>query len=430
MNDRNVRFHTKVGWVSVVLLLSLVLSACAPAAVAPAPAVEGDAGAASGEAVELTWLSHIYEPWVNALSAQAEQYMAENPGVNIVYSQVPHADLNTKIATSIAAGEPPVIMGVYGPWMPQLISGGAVAPAPDWVIEDLDANFPPVMKESATYDGEVYGYVQHIGIHLPVINVAMYEEAGIEPPSTYEELAAANAQLDAEDGSRYGLTLSTSKDGSWNVLHWSAILKAYGGQILNDEGTAAAFNTPEGLEATNVYRSLTRAELGAHEDAFITEQTAMMWSGPWQKSNLEQSNPELQYKAILPIEGPAGRAAPAYVWFWSVSATATPEQQEAAWKFIQWLSAAEQYEAIYRNVGLIPITNEIPEGLRDDEWVKAFNEGLEFANIYYSKNAVWEQIDVAIGEELERLTVDEISAEEFLNNAEQRVNEILESAAS
>jgi ABC-type glycerol-3-phosphate transport system substrate-binding protein len=440
MNDRCVLLGTKVGWVSIVLLLSLVLAACAPAApVAPAPAgdasaedtaAEGEATAATtGEAVELTWLSHIYEPWNNALQAQADEYMAANPGLKIVYSQVPHSDLNTKIATSIAAGEPPTIMGVYGPWMPQLLAGDALAEAPEWVLTDIEENFPPVMKEAATYDGKVYGYVQHIGIHLPIINTTMYEAAGVEPPNTYEELAAVNAKLDAPDGSVFGTALATSKDGSWNVLHWSAILKAYGGQILNDDGTAAAFNTPEGLEATNIYRSLTHAELGAHDEAFIAEQTAMMWNGPWQKSNLEQSNPDLKYKAILPIEGPAGRVAPAYVWFWVVSSAATPEQQEAAWKFLQWISAAEQYEAVYRNVGLIPITKEIPEALKDDEWVQTFNEGLQYANIYYSKNEVWEQIDVAIGEELERLVVDEITAEEFLNNAEQRVNEILQSAS-
>lgn len=422
--------HARFAWMLVFVLIAALLAACAaPAPVAPAEqAGAAEGGEAAAAPVEITWLSHTYEPWNNALQAQADQYMAENPNVKIVYSYVPHADLNTKIATSIAAGEPATIMGVYGPWMPQLIEGNALATAPDWVLEDLDANFPPVMKESATYGDGVYGYVQHIGIHLPVINTTMYEEAGVEPPNTYEELAAANQVLDAPDGSRYGIDLATTKDGSWNVLHWSAILKAYGGQILNDDGTAAAFNTPEGLEATKVYRSLTHAELGAHDSAFIAEQTAMMWNGPWQKSNLEQSNPDLKYKAIQPLEGPAGRAAPAYVWFWAVSSAATPEQQDAAWRFLQWASAPEQYEAIYRNVGLIPITNEIPEGLKDDEWVQAFNEGLQYANIYYSKNTVWEQIDVAIGEELERLVVDEITPEEFLATTEQKVNEILQGA--
>ncbi len=282
------RVHSLV--LLALAILALTLSACAAPAVAPAgDAAADDAALSEAEPVEISWLSHTYDPWNNALSAQAEQYMADNPGVEILYSQVPHADLNTKIATSIAAGEPATILGVYGPWMPQLIEGGNLATAPDWVIEDLDANYPAVMKEAAIYDGDVYGYVQHIGIHLPIINVAKYEAAGIEPPTTYEELFAADQTLDSGDGMEFGVALAEAKGGSWNVLHWSAILDAYGGSILNEDGTEVAFNTPEGLEATNVYRQLVHPELGAHDNAFITEQTAMMWNGPWQKSNLVES---------------------------------------------------------------------------------------------------------------------------------------------
>ena len=94
------------------------LAACAPAGPSQAPA----GGAPAAEEIELTWLSHIYEPWNNALTAQAEMYMEMEPGTNIVYSYVRHADLNTKIVTSLAAGTPSDIMGVYGPWMPQLVA--------------------------------------------------------------------------------------------------------------------------------------------------------------------------------------------------------------------------------------------------------------------------------------------------------------------
>ena len=168
------------------LMIALLIAACG-ASPTPAPQPAEDSGAAeaaapTNEAVEITWLSHIYEPWVNALSAQGMQYMGNNENVKIVYSQVPHADLNTKIATSLAAGEAPTIMGVFGPWMPQLLEADALAPAPDWVKDDLKENFPGVMIDAATFDGEVYGYVQHIGIFLPIINEAMYEAAGVAPP--------------------------------------------------------------------------------------------------------------------------------------------------------------------------------------------------------------------------------------------------------
>lgn len=350
--------------------------------------------------------------------------MSDNDNVKIVYSQVPHADLNTKIATSLAAGEAPTVMGVYGPWMPQLLDAEALAPAPDWVKEDLQENFPEVMKDAATFDGEVYGYVQHIGIFMPIVNEALYEAAGATLPTTYDDLVVANQMIDAPDGSIFGTTLSSTKDGSWNVINWSSILFAHGAEILNEEATQATFNTDVGLEATQLYQQLTHPEV-TDEDAFVTEQSAMFLNGPWQKSNFEESAPNLPYKAILPLEGPAGRVASSYVWFWVVSAKATPQEQEEAWRFIQWLSAPEQYASIYRNVGLIPITNELPSELEDDVWVQTFNEGLEYSKIYYANTPKWEQIDVAIGEELERLVVDEITAEEFLQIAEEKVNDIL-----
>ena len=108
-------------------------------------------------------------------------------------------------------------------------------------------------------------------------------------------------------------------------------------------------------------------------------------------------------------------------------------------QMIQWASESDLYVFLDMHQDLYSvefsdgapswatITNDLPEALQDDEWVQTFNEGLEFANIYYAKNTVWEQIDVAIGEELERLSVDELTAEEFLTSAEERVNDILAS---
>jgi ABC-type glycerol-3-phosphate transport system substrate-binding protein len=152
------------------------LAACAPMAQPQAPAAGGAAPAS--ENVEITWLSHIYEPWNNALSAQAMAYMGLNPKVKIVYSYIAHADLNTKIVTSLAAGTPADIMGVYGPWMPQLVSNQWIDSAPDENVQDITDNFPAVMKESATYDGKVYGYVQHIGIPIPSsIRISMMRKA-------------------------------------------------------------------------------------------------------------------------------------------------------------------------------------------------------------------------------------------------------------
>ncbi len=377
------------------------------------------------DTTELRWLSHTFEPWNVALQGHADEYMENNEGVNITYSHVVHADLNVEIATALAGGDPPTIMGVYGPWMPQLLEAGALATAPQWVLDDLDDNFPPVMKESATYDGEVYGYVQHIGIPMPIINPVLLEAYGMEAPTTWEEVLAIDEAMVA-DG-LYGLVLDPDKDGSWNVIHWSSVLAGYGGRILTEDLGAAAFNSEAGLKATEIYAQLSHNAEIQPGDAFMLEFSAMSYSGPWMKSAFNAEAPDLVYEAILPLEGDAQQATSAYVWFWVVSSAATPQEQEAAWRFLSWASNSEQYADIYREIGLLPITNEIPAEFEDDDWVQTFNQGLQHATIYYEKHPAWEQIDVAIGEELERVTAGEITPEDFLEIAEARVNEILDS---
>lgn len=394
------------------------------------PATSGDAGAvpqAAEQAVEITWLSHVYEPWNNALSAQGMQFMGLHPEVKIVYSYVPHADLNTKITTSLAAGTPATIMGVYGPWMPQLIEGQWLDAAPEEVLQDLDANFPAVMKESATYEGKVYAYVQHIGIPAPIISLDLYEADGVTPPTSYDELLLANETLDKKDSSgnwiQFGTTLATSKSGSWNVIDWSAVLFSHGGAFLSEDNTKSAFNSEAGIQAAKVYQQLAHPE--APSDVFVLGKSAMEWSGPWQKSYYASVAPDLRYQALVPLKGPVAQVVGSYVWFWVVSAAATGDQKSGAWEFLGWLSAPEQYASQYRNVGLLPITNELPEELAEDEWAQTFSQALEFAQVYYAKHPKWEQVDVAIGEEMERFLAKEVEAEEFLQTAADKVDRVL-----
>ncbi len=383
----------------------------------------------TAEDVTIRFLSHNYKPWNDLLSEQARAFEELHPNVKVEYTHVEHADLNTRLMTSLVAGTAPDVMGVYGPWMAELVENGWIAAAPDFVVEDIMNNTVPVAGQSAEYDGEIYGYIQHIGIHTPIINVDLYEEAGIDVPTTYEELLAANAYLDIYDDRdrliQAGATLSTSRDGSWNVIHWSTILKAYGVELVNEDGTEAAFNTEVGREATETYMALTHPRF--IDDAFVLGRSAMAWNGPWWRAFLDANAPNLNYQAIAPIAGPDRQVTGMYAWFWVVNANSTPQQQYWAWRFSEFLSNDENYLDMALDIGFISFRNAHYEDDRyaTDDWIRTFGEALEAAEIYYAPIAQWESIDVAIGQELERLVVGEITVEQALNNAERRVNEII-----
>ncbi len=391
--------------------------------------------AQSAEPIVVRWFSHEYKPWNDLLWKQAEEYMKLHPEVKIDYTHILHADLSTKLMPSFAAGTASDVIGVYGPWMRELVDGGWIAPAPDWAVDDIQENHVAIAKQSAEYNDKIYGYLQHVGLMVPIINAGMYQKAGIgEPAKTYEELIALNKEFfdkgEPDSMIQAGTSLSATRAGSWNVIHWAGILFAYGGQILTPDGKMAAFNSPEGLQATDIYRQLAHPELlaGNEGDAFLLERVAMELNGPWIRSYYKDKAPNLQYKALAPLKGSAKQGQSMYAWFWVVNSKSSPAIQEEAWKFLQYLSNVEQYLEIWEQIGLIPFQKSLLTDPRviDDEWFKTFMGALEFGKVYYSTSINnWEEIDKIIGRQLERVTTGEVSSQEMLEATEKEVNDAL-----
>lgn len=386
-------------------------------------------GATAQEKITLTWLSHIYKPWNDILTKQAREYEKLYPDVKIIYSTVLHADLNTKILVSIAGGTWADMTGIYGPWMKQFHIGGWIAPAPSFVEEDIEKNTVRIARTSATYADKIYAYVQHLGIPTPIINLDLYEKAGVEPPTTYDELFEVNKKLDKYDKKgrlvQAGTTLATTIAGSWNVIHWSGILLAYGGEVISKDGKKAVFNTPAGVEATRAYAKLAHPKF--IPDAFVLGKSAMEWNGPWTRSFYEINAPKLRYKALPSLKAKE-RVTSGYVWFWVVNNTISDRKKKEAWKFLQYISNDEKYLETCLKIGFITFRKENFENpaYKEDKWIQTFKKTLDLSRLYYSKEITEnEKVDIVIGRRLERLLAGEITVEQALERAESEVNKIL-----
>ena len=196
--------------------------------------------------------------------------------------------------------------------------------------------------------------------------------------------------------------MSATRAGSWNVIHWAEILFAYGGKILSSDGKKAAFNSDEGLRATEIYRQLAHPELlaGNEGDAFLVGKVAMELNGPWIRSYYADKAPNLKYKALPPLMGSVKQGQSMYAWFWVVNAKSDAKVQEASWKFLQYLSSPEQYLQIWLQIGLIPFQKSLLTDSRvvNDEWFKTFMGALSFGQVYYSTSVRnWQELDKIIG---------------------------------
>lgn len=222
--------------------------------------------------------------------------------------------------------------------------------------------------------------------------------------------------------------MDSSKSGSWNVFSWGTILKCYGADILSSDRNPM-FNNEGGKNATKIFSQISYPEFRETEltTAFCLNRIAVMFNGPWTRGFFEEKAPNLNYTALLPMKGPNKQATSMYAWFWVVNAASSVKEE--AWKFIQWLSAPEQYYEMVERVGFVPFQKKLIEDprIQKDEWVLTFAKALDMAEYYYSRNiSNWESIDVTIGIQLERLVAGEVSVDEFLAEVEKQVRDVVQ----
>jgi ABC-type glycerol-3-phosphate transport system substrate-binding protein len=375
------------------------------------------------DVVKIAFLSHTYEPWNNKLQEQANTFMELNPNVEIEYSYVMHADLFSKLISSLEAGTAANVIGVFGPWMPKLVNGDFLAPASSVVAQDIKNNYADFGIDAVTYNNKIYGHIQHVGMVAPVVNPDLFEELGEEIPDTWSGFVKlADKYSYMEDM----VITALEPAGDSLVLQWATVLRSFGGEMLTKDLKKAAFNSPEGLAATKAYVKLANpAFIGTDEvSAFILGKAGLVLDGSWARTFYEESTVLKHFYTTIPPREKFRRIA-SYVWLWVVNADASEAQKHASWDFVQFLSNDENYLDMAKTIGFVPFRKSNIKDLSDDQWVKGFADSTEYAFIYYERIENWEEVETVLRRELERAIADEITVEKALINAEVNMNKLL-----
>jgi len=216
----------------LLLALALVAAACgtsddtttttaaaAPATTTTAAAQETTTTAEEGlsGSVEVMWIRGTDHPEGQALLQVLAAFEAANPGVTVDYQGVGD-DLPTILSTRVAGGDPPdvAILGQPG-LLTDLVALDALVPVSDEVIASLDADFAPVWKELATRDGTTYGvYFKGDNKSLVFYDVAVFDDLGITPPTTWDDLIAVSQTL-VDNGLA---PMSVAGADGWTLSDW------------------------------------------------------------------------------------------------------------------------------------------------------------------------------------------------------------------
>lgn len=248
--------------------------------------------------------------WGGEEAKALEQIIADFNGSQdeIVVKGVSSPDTQKQLTSMSSSNGSFDISDNFGNTVGAWASKGILAPLDDAIkAEGIDVDdFVPSAMEQMTYDGKIYSLPIAIHSFQLLYNTQLLEEAGVTPPTTMEELAAAIEKLTVLDGSgkitRLGLgsandsttltTLGYAFGGSWDGAD---------GPTPADPGNLEALQwyqdnvvEPVGSEAMATFISGQGEYLSA-QDPFFSGKVAMIIDGEWRSASAAKVAPDFQW---------------------------------------------------------------------------------------------------------------------------------------
>jgi multiple sugar transport system substrate-binding protein len=359
--------NTTLGrWAAVAALAITAAGGVSTASASEAPAELRLWGWASSEAED------------TALNALLDEYAASS-GVNVTFE--PQPEFDTSLQAALSAGDPPDFFYVDSVRLPDLADAGALAPIPEGIITEPDDIYPS-LTEAFTYDGTWYCPPKDFSTLGLVYNADMLEAAGVEPPTTMEELAAAAEAL-TTDGV-VGLSFDPQ------LARAGVFLLANGGYIVNEDVSEMTLDTEENRAALQYLADMFAAghaaapaqiEAAWGGEALGQGKAAMVIEGNWIVGALAQDFPDINWGVVELPEGSAGRATYAFTVCYGVAAESA--NADAAWEAIDFLTGPEGAAAWTAEFNVMPARESLREGwLADHPDLEPFLNGAEYAQAW------------------------------------------------
>ena len=318
--------------------------------------------ASAAMAVEITVWSG-YPEMVPFYEHVAEGMKADHPDLTVRVEAIALREHEKRIALGLTSGEAADVIELGTSTATRYLENGLFNKAPDDVSAFVTdpANFNAFFRDSASYDGAVYGMPLFRGQSALYYNTKMFEAAGLtEPPKTMEELSTYAEKLTQRDAngnptvSGWSMRLSGGGEGIAEKF-WINMFQ-YGGNLVEQKADGkwrANFANDAGLAALRQYidnvhtKKVVAIEMPADAEAFEREQTAMFIRESWVIGDIAAKAPNLAYAtSTLPT---GSIVAPVTLWV-----TGEGAEAEAAWAFAEASNSPDNLLWMLDNVGWLP----------------------------------------------------------------------------
>jgi multiple sugar transport system substrate-binding protein len=442
----------------MLLILSMLLSACGGAEATEAPATDvvteapaateapdgteapaaTDAPAGSAECpAGVDGMSiEMWSPFTGGdgdeMTALAERFSSENT-CGITVSHVAQPEYQQKLEAAAAAGGLPAMTAVHATRVAALASRNVLKPfGPEAMAvlgDELAGDFPEALWSIGEINGERYSIPLDVHPLIMFYNKDLFAAAGVEEPGTEpwtrEEFEDALAKLEAS-----GVTPLSLGNAFQAAALFQALIRQYGGSLTDEAGATATYNSEAGVKALEKIKELKDkytpdvAGTGDPEvNAFKQGEAAIVFHGPWWITDLAK----LPFTGFAPLPTIGDQPA---TWGGSHHLSLTtedPTTQAAAAVWIKWLSDNSEGWAA---AGQVPARQSVRNDPNLASVAAPISQVAESANMVALpaqvpglEGALWDQFGPAIDAYLAGDVTDAKAALDEANAKSQQVME-------
>ncbi len=358
------------------------------AEVSEASSEAADTGA---EAVTIEfWTIDLKASFADFFNDMIASYESENPGVTVNWTDVPYADIQSKLVTAVAGGTAPDVVNLNTQFALTLGGQGALVDLNAEATDEQKSIYIEDLWDSAKIGDSVYAFPWYASPDIMFYNSALFEEAGMEVPSTFNEALEEAEEFYNKTGAYLFMP-----DEFFNILIEEGI------DVLSDDKTSAAFNTEETAQLLEKYKECTdkgvvpKNKWGEWDEMlklFESGQLAIVSSSGSSLSRIKDEAPDI-YETIgisTPLTGKDGLSRNPLM---NLVVPEASKNHEAAIAFANYVTNDANQLAFCKTVSIFPSTTAASE----DEFFTSDTESLEGQASAMSAKASLTSKDFSLG---------------------------------
>jgi len=321
-----------------------------------------------------------------ALNTIVQQFNDSQDEITVEAKYVPFADFKKQLSIGASADELPDLVILDNPDHAAYASMGIFADITDKF--DVSTYYDGPVN-SCTLDGKLYGVPFGSNCLLMFYNEDMLKEAGVEVPTTWDELLETAQACTKDNVSGFAHCALQNEEGTFNFLTyvWSTGATSY--EINSEGGIRALTMVKDLVDSGAMTKDAINWTQGDTMNQFISGNLAMMINGTWQVPTMREEAPDLNWNVApipMDMQQASGLGGENY-------AVISGGNEEGAIEFLKFATSEETCLYMMETMGYISSNSVIAEGqFEDDAIYQAFVEEMQYA---YARGPLAEWPDVS-----------------------------------